>query len=705
MPREQVNTTIGSGNLQLSSGQSGVVTQQAHTFDPRDSGWGQLASALSTINPEIKRYGLEKKALSDEEDKERAKAFGVNLAAQKDTMNNLQAGNQALLASGLPKAVIPLAERAYRLGFAKNQGNGYGNELSARMNEATSSRDTRVDPESIISEIYEKYSGQYADDPEAFAEFNLIKSQYDNQFRTSVTNANLKSDEEEGTINIVNNLTNTFKEAHGALFSDEGDTDNVKYNALQAGYRDLSDTHLHGDKAKVFIDDVVGPTVTELISNGELEKAREYLDVAGAVQANPDGVTLDHGGKSKDALVKLQDKINSKQVQMEKQADIESSRLKRQKSDNVRLTLEEDLLGDNSQVYLDADIDTITSYAKQKFPDDRVSQGYYIDGLLTKQTKRGVDTPPGLVYDLQQKLANGVMDIEDAILDPKLGDKEAAKLKQWNNEYLKAADSLTNETFPIKAVTQYIGRRSDTFATDGYTLEYKGEGADNFSRMSPTNQDGVMKTLKTWTDQEIKSFAREDLSQTGDLNKTKANIAVQQLEMKDRIKEKFDSLVQESYVKDQKEQRRWQLRKETVDEIYSAKIERAKEVLSQFNLVPSNLPGLAHVKAFEEQQKQQLQNLTEGQEEALDTYARAKQVIGYLPEEVLEGMTETGVLFPVKDINYKETPVFTSLEELNKEYNKGNYEEGGLFDVLGTKLNAEKHDVFYKAQRALLINK
>ena len=89
----------------------------------------------------------------------------------------------------------------------------------------------------------------------------------------------------------------------------------------------------------------------------------------------------------------------------------------------------------------------------------------------------------------------------------------------------------------------------------------------------------------------------------------------------------------------------------------------------------------------------------------MDAYVQAKVSSGYTADEINSSITDQGVKFDVKDINFRATPVFTSLEELYKEYNKGNYEDSGLFNILGKKLGAKSHTEFFQAQEALLINK
>jgi hypothetical protein len=84
-------------------------------------------------------------------------------------------------------------------------------------------------------------------------------------------------------------------------------------------------------------------------------------------------------------------------------------------------------------------------------------------------------------------------------------------------------------------------------------------------------------------------------------------------------------------------------------------------------------------------------------------YGIAKGLLGFTPEEIKAGVTKHGVSFTASEIDYKSIPVFRSVVELEKNWNKGDFTPlyGELGDAIDPKNKMHPQD-FYLAQLALL---
>lgn len=84
-------------------------------------------------------------------------------------------------------------------------------------------------------------------------------------------------------------------------------------------------------------------------------------------------------------------------------------------------------------------------------------------------------------------------------------------------------------------------------------------------------------------------------------------------------------------------------------------------------------------------------------------YAIGKGIVGFTPDEIKTGKTKHGLTFVPAEIDYRTIPVFRSVAELEKEWNKGDFTPlfGEVGDSIDPKHRMHPED-FYKAQLALL---
>ncbi|MCU0792984.1 MAG: hypothetical protein MUE42_09080 [Opitutaceae bacterium] len=86
-------------------------------------------------------------------------------------------------------------------------------------------------------------------------------------------------------------------------------------------------------------------------------------------------------------------------------------------------------------------------------------------------------------------------------------------------------------------------------------------------------------------------------------------------------------------------------------------------------------------------------------------YALLKSTAGLTPDEILNKETAEGVKLEPALLDFRRVPVFESLAQLEKEWNRGSPAEGGLFMSLGDAIDPADTMTpaeFYHAQRDLL---
>ena len=685
----------GLGRLGLSrgGGDRGLVKAAG-----RDA--AMLANALERINPQVS--GTLRSIAAKKEQEALTLGEQIAIASQsKGSMFNIneelkkRVENKELRRGRLPDAII-----GYKIGRGKILAQNTLAPMLSRLSE-TSQVEGRVDPSDVISDIYNAQLNEVGDDPRARLAFDNEFARQADDFRRRSDLAFVKNSEiaqDQVRNDLVTGHLDTMSAASNTQEEHTGTTQLL--HLFQTEFVQTLPRELVVEKWLRAVD----VSIRKLAADGEHEKAQELKDEAYGISFGPKGATVGSTafgtqiGTQLDGIIQSSKRDRNRDLQIANTSAELSAR---------RFT--DAFVVERQGVITQADADqAFAEYAAQN-PNDDTGQRTVLNIMDDEVKGTAQRDDPRMVAKVGELTRIFEFDEGQSVLDAATMSAGTRLHLQEELDKAKGLAGIWDPNF-LKAWSTDLFRGSAGLIQGDIEFKSFDEGVA-FALLDGTTQGRIeLEALQFGKE----FFTAKVLQDGGNFEEAKANrgiIAQEALEAarrytnqltveatSDKRRKEVERIQVDNPIQTQTTQINFRTMADTM-ELNTNALSGILVQAAPTTSADASVAALGNIEAL----KKHLAKNSNG--DVSPQYRAIKAITGFKSSEVIAEKTEEGIEIDASQMPWRSHSVFDDLGALEVAYNRGHFEDDGLFAEVANKVtggvNVDPED-FYLVQRAIL---